>query len=341
MPKATCSRRGAPGTDDRNTQSQVYSVDNLNHFADVLNDIDELAKLQLIPADGAVAEASPGQFEINLHHTDNVLDACDDALALKRLVRLMAEKHKMHATFMAKPYEEHAGSGMHIHISMLNNKGENVLVDGDGEDSALLKRALAGMIDLMPASMALLALGVGEMITLASAVAIAAGDYPYQRLAGKVDVRRVTVVQLATASLVAFAAMKPAGESVPSLTPALLGVALGLGIFSAIIQVTMSWAQRSVSPTRATLIYTGEPVWAGIFGRLAGERLPLLGPARLRFDPRGGAGERAEVEAQVAAAGFHKRRCAAAHGPGRSPRAIIFFLLTRQRRLSWLVLVRL
>ena len=70
--------------------------------------------------------------------------------------------------------------------------------------------------------------------------------------------------------------MKPAGEAVPPLTPALLGVALGLGIFSAIIQVTMNWAQRSVSPTRATLIYTGEPVWAGIFGRLAGERLPLL-----------------------------------------------------------------
>ena len=53
-------------------------------------------------------------------------------------------------------------------------------------------------------------------------------------------------------------------------------LALGLGIFSAIIQVTMNWAQRSVSPTRATVIYTGEPVWAGIFGRLAGERLPLL-----------------------------------------------------------------
>ncbi|HHK9682084.1 TPA: DMT family transporter [Klebsiella pneumoniae] len=120
------------------------------------------------------------------------------------------------------------------------------------------------------------AIGVGEMITLASAVAIAAEIILISAWAGKVDVRRVTVVQLATASLVAFAAMKPAGESVPSLTPALLGVALGLGIFSAIIQVTMNWAQRSVSPTRATLIYTGEPVWAGIFGRLAGERLPLL-----------------------------------------------------------------
>ncbi|EFO3188497.1 glutamine synthetase [Escherichia coli] len=143
-------------------QSQVYSVDNLNHFADVLNDIDELAQLQLIPADGAVAEASPGQFEINLYHTDNVLEACDDALALKRLVRLMAEKHKMHATFMAKPYEEHAGSGMHIHISMQNNRGENVLSDAEGEDSPLLKKMLAGMIDLMPSSMALLAPNVNS-----------------------------------------------------------------------------------------------------------------------------------------------------------------------------------
>ncbi len=83
-------------------------------------------------------------------------------------------------------------------------------------------------------------------------------------------------MQLLTASLVAFAAMAPAGESVPELSPALLMVGAGLGIFSAIIQVTMNWAQRSVSPTRATVIYTGEPVWAGIFGRLAGERLPML-----------------------------------------------------------------
>ncbi len=114
------------------------------------------------------------------------------------------------------------------------------------------------------------------MITLASAVAIAAEIILISAWARQVDVRRVTVVQLATASLVAFAAMAPAGESIPPMRPELLAVALGLGIFSAIIQVTMNWAQRSVSPTRATLIYTGEPVWAGVFGRIAGERLPLL-----------------------------------------------------------------
>lgn len=108
------------------------------------------------------------------------------------------------------------------------------------------------------------------------AVAIAAEIILIGAWAGKVDVKRVTVVQLATASLVAFLLMIPAGESVPPISSGLVIVALGLGIFSAIIQVTMNWAQRSVSPTRATVIYTGEPVWAGIFGRLAGERLPLL-----------------------------------------------------------------
>ncbi|WP_312268928.1 DMT family transporter [Pseudescherichia sp.] len=136
--------------------------------------------------------------------------------------------------------------------------------------------AFAGLILLAGPDGNLLAMGEGEWITLVSAVAIAAEIILISAWAGRVDIRRVTVIQLATASVVAFAAAGPAGETVPPLSPALLLVAAGLGIFSAIIQVTMNWAQRSVSPTRATVIYTGEPVWAGIFGRLAGERLPLL-----------------------------------------------------------------
>ena len=136
--------------------------------------------------------------------------------------------------------------------------------------------AFIGLILLAGPDDNLLALGPGELITLVGAVAIAAEIILISAWAGKVDVKRVTVVQLATASLVAFLLMLPAGESVPPLSSGLVIVALGLGIFSAIIQVTMNWAQRSVSPTRATVIYTGEPVWAGIFGRLAGERLPLL-----------------------------------------------------------------
>lgn len=136
--------------------------------------------------------------------------------------------------------------------------------------------AFTGLLLLAGPEGNMLALGEGEIITLASALAIAAEIILISAWAGKVDVRRVTVVQLLTASLVSFTAMVPAGETIPPLTTTLLLVALGLGIFSAIIQVVMNWAQRSVSPTRATVIYTGEPVWAGIFGRIAGERLPLL-----------------------------------------------------------------
>ncbi|MDD2048281.1 DMT family transporter [Pseudomonas putida] len=114
----------------------------------------------------------------------------------------------------------------------------------------------------------------GEIVTLVSAVAIAAEIILISRYAGKVDVRRVTVVQLATASVLSFLMVAPTQEPLPDFSWLLLLSALGLGAMSAVIQVAMNWAQKSVSPTRATLIYAGEPVWAGIVGRIAGERLP-------------------------------------------------------------------
>ncbi|WP_269801896.1 glutamine synthetase family protein [Zobellella maritima] len=147
----------SPLTQKRDTHSQVYSVDNLNNFADILAEIDHLAELQGLPADGAVAEAAPGQFEINLFHTDDVLAACDQALAIKRLIRLVAEQHEMDATFMAKPYEQHAGSGLHVHISVVDEAGNNLFADAGGEDSPLLHQALSGLLGLMSDSMALLA----------------------------------------------------------------------------------------------------------------------------------------------------------------------------------------
>lgn len=123
-------------------------------------------------------------------------------------------------------------------------------------------------------------LNQGEIATLISTLAIAAEIILIGRFAGQVDVRRVTLIQLLVASLAAFLLMVPNGESLPPLSPVLLVSAIGLGAASALVQITMNWAQRSVSPTRATVIYAGEPVWAGIAGRLAGERLPaaaLLG----------------------------------------------------------------
>ncbi len=125
-----------------------------------------------------------------------------------------------------------------------------------------------------------LSLGTGEALTLISTVAIAMEIILISLWAGRVDVLRVTVVQLVVTSLLAFAFMIPAGETIPPFSSYVVGAAGGLGLMTAIIQLVMNWAQRTVSPTRATLIYAGEPVWAGIVGRLAGERLPgtaLLG----------------------------------------------------------------
>lgn len=142
--------------------------------------------------------------------------------------------------------------------------------------------AFAGLMLLAGPEGGTLHMSEGELVTLISAVAIAGEIILISRYAGKVDVRRVTVVQLATASVLSFLMTIPTQERLPDFSWLLLISAIGLGAMSAVIQVAMNWAQKSVSPTRATLIYAGEPVWAGIVGRLAGERLPglaLLGGA--------------------------------------------------------------
>jgi drug/metabolite transporter (DMT)-like permease len=123
-------------------------------------------------------------------------------------------------------------------------------------------------------------LSIGAFLTLLCAVAFAFEIFLIGYFAGTVDARRVSVVQLGAASLLAFAAMIPFDEAMPPFSWLLFFSVAGMALASAIIQLTMNWAQRTVSPTKATVIYAGEPVWAGIFGRMAGEVLPgraLLG----------------------------------------------------------------
>ena len=119
-------------------------------------------------------------------------------------------------------------------------------------------------------------LNVGEMAGLLSTLAIAAEVLLIGHFAGKVDARRVTTVQLLAAGTMALLAMPVAGESVPDFSWIWLTAAVAMACASILIQLTMNWAQKSLSPTRATVIYASEPVWAGIVGRMAGDRLPGL-----------------------------------------------------------------
>lgn len=120
-----------------------------------------------------------------------------------------------------------------------------------------------------------LTLGSGEILTLVSTLPIAAEIILISVFAGRIDLGRITIVQLLTAGALGILTMPLVGEALPEFSWIWVGCAVGLGAASCIIQLTMNWAQKSVSPTRATIIYAGEPVWAAVIGRIAGERLPL------------------------------------------------------------------
>lgn len=136
--------------------------------------------------------------------------------------------------------------------------------------------AFIGLLLLAGPNVAGLSLSTGELLTVISTVAIAAEIVLIGLYAGTVDLGRITVVQLLVGGSLSFLSMPIFGEGVPSSSWIWLVAALGLGAASCLIQIAMNWAQRTVSPTRATVIYAGEPVWGGVVGRLAGDRLPGL-----------------------------------------------------------------
>lgn len=114
----------------------------------------------------------------------------------------------------------------------------------------------------------------GQLLTLVSALAAAFEIVLIGWFSKRVNTQRVTIIQLITASILAFISMPMLGEQpAPMLSWAFMGVILAIGIATALIQFIMNWAQQYVEPARATIIYAGEPVWAGLIGRIAGERL--------------------------------------------------------------------
>lgn len=136
--------------------------------------------------------------------------------------------------------------------------------------------AFIGLILLSGITFTEVNLGYGEIATLIGAVSIAIEIIMISRFAGRVNTHNVTVIQLLTTGMLGFIFMPIWGESVPHVSWQWLLPALGLGCMSLVIQWTMNWAQQSVSPTRAAIIYAGEPVWGGIFGRITGDQLPHL-----------------------------------------------------------------
>lgn len=134
-----------PNTGVRNNSTQVYYMEDLNDYRAFTDAVAAACIAQDIPADTAVAEYAPGQFEINLKHRDDALLACDDAIYLKRAIKAVAQQQGMQASFMAKPFVDQAGSGLHIHVSVLDKDGNNIFASTPDAPADTLRHAIGGL----------------------------------------------------------------------------------------------------------------------------------------------------------------------------------------------------
>src|SRR5215217_4474688 len=139
------------------TSRQVYSIDAVNEFDPLFEDIYDYCEMMNLDVDTLIHEIGAGQMEINFQHGDP-LGLADKVFYFKRTLREAALKHDMYATFMAKPMAGEPGSAMHVHQSVVDSKtGRNIFSDSDGEASPLFAQYIGGLQRYMPSAMAIIA----------------------------------------------------------------------------------------------------------------------------------------------------------------------------------------
>jgi len=150
-----------PKTGEVLSRANVYGLSILDGFEAFFDDLYDGCEAMNIPAQTALAESGLGQFEVNLNHQD-AMKAADDALLFKALVKGLARKHGLCATFIAKPYADDAGNGLHVHFSVVDETGRNLFDNGGDDGTDILRHAIAGCLDAMQASTLLFAPHAGS-----------------------------------------------------------------------------------------------------------------------------------------------------------------------------------
>ncbi len=136
------------------TRTEVYSVDQLHGMLPLFDDIYRGAALAGLKAETMISEYAPGQYELTLHYRPDAMQAADDLMRLKRIVRAQARAHGVTACFMAKPIADHAGSGMHFHVSLQDRDGRNVFAEAvECQWSDTIRHAMGGMLATMGEAM--------------------------------------------------------------------------------------------------------------------------------------------------------------------------------------------
>ncbi len=140
------------GLSDDPSRPLTFGFEEMDALSPFIDDVYRICEVQGLPVHTVMKESGPGQFEINLQHRPDAVAAALDGLLLKRAVKAAARAHGLEATFMPKPHHDWAGSGMHVHLSLLDKAGQNLFA-GD-PISPLFRHALGGMRDSMADFMA-------------------------------------------------------------------------------------------------------------------------------------------------------------------------------------------
>lgn len=147
-----------PGVCSDPDQPMTFMFEEMDSLGPFIDDVYKVCAAQGLPADAVMQESGPGQFEINLKHSD-ALSAALDGVLLKRAIKAAARAHDLDATFMPKPHHDWTGSGMHVHVSLVDKDGRNLFASDAksavGELSPLFRHAIGGLKQTMPDFMAI------------------------------------------------------------------------------------------------------------------------------------------------------------------------------------------
>jgi len=134
----------------KETGKQSFGIDAVNEFDPLFEDVYKYCEEQRIEIDTINHESGSAQMEINFQHGDP-LDLADQVFIFKRTLRQSALKHKLYATFMAKPMENQPGSSMHLHQSLLKKKSNiNVFFNKKNIISKTMKHYIGGLQKYTP-----------------------------------------------------------------------------------------------------------------------------------------------------------------------------------------------
>lgn len=144
------------------TGRQSFSIDAVNEFDPLFEDVYDFCEAQELDVDTLIHEEGTAQMEINFQHGD-ALTLADQVFLFKRTVREVALKHKVTATFMAKPITDEPGSAMHIHLSVHEREtGQNIFNGDNGNGSLLFQYFIGGLQKYIPSAMPLFAPNVNS-----------------------------------------------------------------------------------------------------------------------------------------------------------------------------------